>query len=484
MGEFQRVEVATEAPQLLDLAIETFEEEVAAKGVVGYEPNEAALEIIEFSTIAPMAANAATVESTLLEAAFRRYGTTLFKLLYNEGAPATASTKWKLLEEGGKFPPRTIEAGTQLEAGGLAFYVEKDVLVLEGESEPLITVLAQERGTEYNGLTGVMQLVNSIDFVSGSEVTIVGETAGGTNQETDEEYMSRLASALELQAPRPITATNFAQMVLDATTGVEVGRATAIDGYSPTEHEFEGTVTSGSATMSEVTSYTGVSPEKTGGTQSHPGTRLKGTNILEGTTVVSVNEGAKTLVMSAKATGSPGKGKVKANGSYENQRTVTVFVLGKNASALTTEQRETLKAYLEERRELNFIIFVEPPSFNEVRATGTVHVLPGYTESAVVANVKLALENYLSAELYGNPNGTALGSSTWLNATQAFGVVRYNQLIGVMEAVAGVAYVPSGSTGLAIGLGEAPGSKVADLTLVGPAPLPTTVAGNIKVTAV
>jgi hypothetical protein len=119
-----------------------------------------------------------------------------------------------------------------------------------------------------------------------------------------------------------------------------------------------------------------------------------------------------------------------------------------------------------------------------VRATATVHCLAGYAESAVVANVKAALEGYLSEELYGNPNGTATGSQTWLNATEAYGLVRYNQLIAVAEAVVGVAYVPAGSSGLAIGLGEAPGSKTSDLVLIGPAPLPTTVASNIKVTAV
>ena len=71
-----------------------------------------------------------------------------------------------------------------------------------------------------------------------------------------------------------------------------------------------------------------------------------------------------------------------------------------------------------------------------------------------------------------------------MNATEAFGVVRYNQLVGVIEAVAGVAYVPSGSAGLAIGLEEAPASKVADLILAGPAPLTETIAAHIVVSAV
>ena len=483
MGQFMRVEIETEAAQLADTAIETLEQELEAKGVVGYEVNEAALEIILLNVIAAMAASNATIASTLLEAAFRKYGTSLFGLAYNEGAAATATTTWTLLEEGGKYPARTIEAGTQLEGGGLAFYVESTVNVLEGETTATVQVVAVERGTEYNNVAGVLGLVNSSNFVS--EVTIIGETSGGVNQETDEEYVNRLAAVLELQAPRPITASNYAQMVLDATTGVEVGRATCIDGYNPSKTAFEGTPVKAGNEIKEVTSFTGISAEKSGGAQSHPGSIIEGVGIPAGTTVVSVNEGAKEITLSATPSSEPGKEKLEARGSYENKRTVTVFVLGKKAAALTKAQRETLQGYLEKRRELNFVIAVEPPKDkNEVRATATVHCLAGYAESAVVANVKAALEGYLSEELYGNPNGTATGSQTWLNATEAYGLVRYNQLIAVAEAVVGVAYVPAGSSGLAIGLGEAPGSKTSDLVLIGPAPLPTTVASNIKVTAV
>ena len=484
MGQFQRVEVQTEAALLVDTALDKLAEELEAKGVVGWEPSEADLEIILINVLAPMAANAAIVASTLLEAAFRKYGVELFKLFHNEGAAATATTKWKLLEEGGKYPARTIEPGLQLEAGGLAFYVEKELKTVEGESEVMLLVVAAERGTEYNGVKGVLSLVNSSNFVS--EVTIVGEASGGVDQETDEEYLNRLAAVLELQAPRPITAGNFAQMVLDATTGVEVGRATCIDGYNPETIIIEAK-TNLSTTLTEVSTFTGVSLEKVGGAQSHPGSILKWKAkagvLAPGTTAVS-KKAATEMVISVAAEKAEVKGEIEVIGKYEEQRTVTVFVLGKKGAALTTPQRETLKRYLEERREMNYKIYVEPPNYNEVQITATVHCLPGYTESAVVANVKTALENYLSPENWGNPNGTATGSQTWLNATQAFGVVRYNQILGVIESVAGVAYVPSGSSGLAIGLKEAPGTKTADLTLEGPAPLTETKAASIKVTAV
>ena len=112
--------------------------------------------------------------------------------------------------------------------------LQSNVVVEAGHNTATVTLVASERGTEYNGLTGTVELVDAIAWVS--EVAIVGESSGGVNQETDEEYENRLAGALALQAPRPITAADFATMAFDAPTstiGASVGRATAIDGYNP-----------------------------------------------------------------------------------------------------------------------------------------------------------------------------------------------------------------------------------------------------------
>ena len=488
MGEFSRVEVATEASELVDVAVDKLQEELEAKGVVGWEPNEGDLEIILLNVLAPMAANAATVASTVLEATFRKYGTELAKVAYNEGKAATATTTWTQLPEAGKYPVRTIPAGTQLEGNGFAFTTETEVTTTSEVSTVTVNVVAAERGPEYNGVT-TMTLVNNLNYISG--VAVVGETTGGTEQETDEAYMNRLAQVLELQAPRPITAGNYAQMVLDATTGVTVGRATAIDGYSPEVIKIEGKTTTVKTDLKEVSTFTGVSLESTSLPQKHPGSELHWeadgaktyTTLARGTTMKAKLGGSEGELNKA-ALLTAAKGKIEVVGKYEQERTVTVFVLGPEGKELSSGERTTLKTYLEERRELNFKIYVEPPSYNEVRVTATVHCLPGYTESAVVANVKTAVENYLSPKNWGNPSGAASGAQTWLNATEAFGVVRYNQLVGVIEAVAGVAYVPSGSSGLAIGLEEAPASKVADLILAGPAPLTETIAAHIVVSAV
>lgn len=233
---YVEVEITTNQQQLTDLAIEKLKEELEGRGIVGWEANDADREVIELGVSGLLASNVALVASVVPPAVFRKYGTELLGVAYREGANATVKTKWTLLEEGGKYPPHTIEAGTQLALGEQAFYVENDVSVSEGESSVTVQLVASERGTEFNGLTGTLNPVDQVNWLS--EVTIIGESSGGANQETDEEYLDRLAALLALQAPRPITAADFAAFALQAPstilpTGVVVGRAAAIEEYNP-----------------------------------------------------------------------------------------------------------------------------------------------------------------------------------------------------------------------------------------------------------
>ncbi len=473
---FAEVEIQTNEEAIRSEGIAKLQALLEENGIVGWVENPADLAIILIGTIASMVPSVAQIAAVVPPAIFRNFGTELVRIPYNEGAAATVTSTWKLLEEGGKYAPHTIEAGTQLVIGELAFYVKENVEVAEGESSKLVTLVASERGVEYNGLTGLVELVNGLTWVK--EVTIAGETSGGVNQESDEEYENRLQAALKLQAPRPITAANFAEMALQVPSsivpiGVVVGRATAIDGYNGATHEPEATVTSGSTEISEITSETGLTVK----------TEVVGTGIPKGTLLVSKTKSGEWK-MSAKATSSPGKKVVKFVGSYEQERWVTVFVTDRKGIALTTEAMEDIQKWLLEFREINFRVSVLAPKYNKIEVTATVHVLPGFASEAVVATVKTAIEQFLSPETFGNPSGQTTGANSWLNIIQGYSIVRYNQLLEVIGAVPGVQYVPAGSAGLAIGLEEAPGSKTADLPLVGPAPLPQTEGGTIKVTAV
>jgi hypothetical protein len=471
MTSFVNVEITANEQELAEVAKAKLIELVEASGVVGYELAEADLETILIDVLASMALTAAQIAAVVPAAIFRQFGTQLLKLPFNEGAAATGTTKWTIVPEAAV---RHISAGTTIEAGGLGYEVEVETEVPASASSVSLQVIGVEKGTEYNGVSGVAQQTNPLNYVT--EVQIVGETSGGAGEESDEEYLSRLAATLTLQAPRPITAENYATFVLDVPrsvlpSGVVVGRATAIDGYNGATNEPEAKVTNGSVTMTEVTSFTGITA----------GTEIVGSGVPVGATVVSFNSGAKEITMSAKATSSPAKTKYKMVGSYENQRYVTTFVIDKSGKALSSTAMKDIEEWLKGFREINFKTPVAAPTENEVFVKAKIHILPEYTSATVKANVESAVKEFLNPAKWGNPTAATTGSNQWLNyvnGVRLYGIVRYNQVLGVIENTPGVAYVFAGSAGLAIGL-TFPATETNDIAMVGPAPLPS--VGGITV---
>ena len=229
---FVEAEIATTGQQLEATARAKLIELVEASGVVGYEASEGDLEVVILAVAAAMFSGTAQAAAVVLNAIFRAFGTQLLKLPYNEGASATAKTTWTMVPAEGV---RTIEAGTQIEAGGLGFYVENATEVPAKATSVELQVVALARGTEYNKVEGVALQVNPYDWVTAVE--LIGETTGGAEQEEDAAYLIRLAAQLQLQAPRPVNAADFAPFLLGVPSsilpaGIVVGRATAIDLYN------------------------------------------------------------------------------------------------------------------------------------------------------------------------------------------------------------------------------------------------------------
>ena len=476
MSNFVEVTFSQNEQELAEQAIERLVTLMEEKGYSEWSYSEADLEIILIGILAGMALTAAQIASVVPNAIFRQFGTQLLKVSYNEGTYAIGKTKWTVVPSGAI---RSIPAGTQIEIGGLGFAVQTETEVPASSSSVTLQVVALERGEEYNKQSGLAAQVNPLDWVL--EVQLVGETYEGTNEENDEEYLIRLADTLALQAPRPITAEDYADFLLNAPesiAGVKVGRATSIDGYNGAENEFEGKIELGHLTeVKEVTSFTGITK----------GTELKdaGGVIPSGTTVESFNVSSKIIVMSASATAEHAKEKIKAIGSYENQRYVTTFVTNSKGEALTTEQMEILEHWLKGGefkgikypgyREINFQCPVEAPQYNKISLICEVKVLPEYTKETVKVSVEEALRKFISPATWGNPSVTTSGDVTWLNyvnGEKLYSPIRYNQVIGVIEAVPGVGYVVSGSTGLKIGLETKPPTGTSDVYMYGAAPLP------------
>ena len=104
---------------------------------------------------------------------------------------------------------------------------------------------------------------------------------------------------------------------------------------------------------------------------------------------------------------------------------VTVVVYGSGA-ALTNGQKTTLLDSLELRSNANLILHVIDPTIVTVNVTAAIKVAAGYTSGSVISAVQARLTQYLSPTKW-----------SWS------GVVRRNELISIIDQVAGVDYVSS-----------------------------------------
>jgi Baseplate J-like protein len=478
MTDFIDAVINVDPATLADNAIDAYTSILQANGFPGYSPNDGDAEIIEFTVIAEMFGDVASLAAQMPAAAFRQFGTRLAGIPYAQGSFATMATTWTLVNA----PGTPIPGGTFVTVAGQGFYVVADTPASPGNSVVGVILIAVDIGTAYNDLLSPIAPVNQINWVI--SISAVNPSSGGADPEDDATFQNGLAAELELQAPRPITASDFAAFVLTPSavnaTGVTVGRSTSIDGFDPGVYVFTGT-TNATTTVSAVSSFSGVTP----------GTALSGANVQPNTTVVSINPTGSTLVMSLPATGSATAQSLTATGSYGNQREVSVFVTDINglpfagASTTTTSGPAclALQAWLQGFREVNFLVNVLAPSTTSVYVTGQIHVLPGYDVGMTLANAQEAVLTYLNPATWGNPASRGAFPNQWLNAVQGFSYVRYNSIVGIIENVAGVQYVPPGSAGLAIGFSPSP-SGTSDLILPGPAPLATSDPTTILITAI
>jgi Baseplate J-like protein len=457
--DFIDVTLDTDPSLIVDNGIDQLTNTLQANGFPGWSPADGNLEIILLNVLAQIAADLATSASQVTSAIFRAFGTILLGITYGQGSAATVVSTWTLADTAG----HTIPGGTFVTIAQLGFYVEADVVVAPGSSTASVLLVASDTGTLYNGLSAPIATVDQIDWVL--SIAATGTTSGGADPETDDNYQNRLATELTLQAPRPITADDYAAMALTVPStvvpsGVVVGRATAIDGYDPSAHVFTGNTTNTSPTVTNVSGFTFVTV----------GSIITGSGIPTGATVLSINTGASTLMLNKNATATAGGTALTATGSYGNERTVTTFVTDSAGVALSSPAMADIATWLAGFREVNFLVYVVAPSYTTIYVTFTIKVLPGFDSTATVSAAESAVLDYLNPATWGSASASN-GGNQWLNSGDGFNVVRYNKLLGVIEAVPGVDYVPSGSSGLALGTSASP-SGTADITLLGPAPLP------------
>lgn len=200
-----------------------------------WEPHDGNLEVVLAAAVVSLIAELRDVASDVPDEILRVVGTQLHSTPAIDAAPATADTTWTVVNDDGY----TIPAGAEiaLAATGsdtVVFTVTEEVTIAPGATTGTVPVEALEPGTAGNDLSGAATLLNPLyDWVA--SIAVVGTTSGGIDAETDEDYLARLVARLQLLAPRPIIARDFAVLARDIAG---VARALAIDGYNPATSTF------------------------------------------------------------------------------------------------------------------------------------------------------------------------------------------------------------------------------------------------------
>lgn len=228
MSSYIELPIETDPQDIMDDFV-TFMQTI----VPGWEPGAGNLDTWLAQAMSAAAAESRDVASAIPRSIFRWFGATLINLPPLDDTAASVATTWTMKDNAGY----TIPLGTQVSIAKtgdevFAFETVTDTVIPAGSTVANnVLVVAVTPGADSSGLGtigGTIQLIDPLAFVS--SVTQNAVTGGGVDAETDDEYLGRLTSYLQLIAPRPILPNDFAVFARNIPG---VFRATAIDGYSP-----------------------------------------------------------------------------------------------------------------------------------------------------------------------------------------------------------------------------------------------------------
>lgn len=231
-------------PDYVSLPIETDPDALAQSAfdylearIPNWAPDDGQLDVWLIAAISRIAAELRDVASDVPTSIFRFFGANIIGLTPEDATPATGQTTWTVRDASGYL----IEAGTVVSirdslGQDIGFEVLENYEVQVGQTVTNtggVTIQALEEGAAGSGLVGVptnsVDLVDQLDFVTA--ITLTGPTTGGIDSESDEDYLARLTGWLQLLAPRPIIASDFAAYAIQVVPGIY--RALAIDNFIP-----------------------------------------------------------------------------------------------------------------------------------------------------------------------------------------------------------------------------------------------------------
>lgn len=459
--------------------------------IPSYVPNAGNLDTILVEAIAAMAAEVATVASSVPASIFRFFGQLVGVQPINP-TPASVPATITAVDTAGYTVPAGTIIGLQTPGGStVPFALALDVSIPVGETESVqtATFTAVTAGAAGSGLGGngvAAQIITTLSFVSA--VTLLDQTTGGLDGESDSSYLSRLASELVLLAPRPILPGDFAAL---ARNIAGVGRALAVDGLSPAVNEVQTitvnatggtfTVSFGGHTTAAIARNASAATVQSA-LEALASIGTDGVNVTGGplatapvtVTFVGANGGINQANMTTTATSLTGGSSTATvagvtNGAAAttgNERMIGVALLDSQGNAASSGVKSAVSTYLDSQREVNFVVNVFDPSYTEIDVSYTVAVVEGFDPDATVAACTAALTSFLSQISWGVPPGGT--PTSWVNTT----AVRLLDLASVLKNVQGVAYITA--------LTFAPhGDSLATTDVDLPGDAPIAVAGTI-----
>jgi len=149
----------------------------------------------------------------------RWLGRTAFLIAPRDPVAATGVVTFTAIDTSG---PYTVPAGTQLTLRGLAgdrvgFETADDAVIPAGQTvSPAVEIVAIEEGDQGNELQADPQLEDRWDFLaSEGPVAVLAPTSGGSDGETDDEYLNRFARTQRRMADQLITPDDFSAFARD-----------------------------------------------------------------------------------------------------------------------------------------------------------------------------------------------------------------------------------------------------------------------------
>jgi len=155
------------------------------------------------------------------------------------------------------------------------------------------------------------------------------------------------------------------------------------------------------------------------------------------------------------------------------ERCVTVAVTDTNGEAPTMGLMQDVYKVLDTSREVNFLVYVIPPTYTGIDVQATVTPYPGYLASEVQAAAEEKIRTWLDSLTW---RAQSIGEvQSWARDLK----VRVYEAVDFLNRADGVFFVES----VGIKLSETTDYDTVDITLPGAAPLPTYGVINITVTS-